>query len=226
MWIRKLNSKAVEAPVKRVKRNLAILANRHKTITWFYFIFKSRWKYKSELNDYIKGLWKMVENDTHIFRVCVCFCSCFHWAGLRLSFQSVTASLGLFHLLLLLSSLSSSSLHFLLKNLNITGRGAEACARLSVVDMVVRESVCESGSRSWWVGRERPVNSCLPVALLPFEFVASQNEPRATGKCPPGSWQAVRHQLQLFSLTDELNVNRKPWVMLSLLSFAKLFFRH
>lgn len=88
------------------------------------------------------------------------------------------------------------------KNLNITGRGAEACARLSVVDMVVRESVCESGSRSWWVGCERPVNSFLPVALLPFKFVASQNEPRATGKCPPGSWQAVRHQLQLF-----------PWLM-------------
>lgn len=153
MWIRKLNSKAVEAPIKRVKRNLAILANRHKTITWFYFIFKSRWKYKSELNDYIKGLWKIVENDTHIFRVCVCFCSCFHWAGLRLSFQSVTASLGLFHLLLLLSSLSSSSLHFLLKNLNITGRGAEACARLSVVDMVVRVCVREWESilmsRSW-----------------------------------------------------------------------------
>lgn len=171
----------------------------------------------------MKNSW---ERHPYIQSVCVCFCSCFHWAGLRLSFQSVTASLGLFHLLLLLSSLSSSSLHFLLKNLNITGRGAEACARLSVVDMVVRESVCESGSRSWWVGRERPVNSCLPVALLPFEFVASQNEPRATGKCPPGSWQAVRHQLQLFSLTDELNVNRKPWVMLSLLSFAKLFFRH
>lgn len=226
MWIRKLNSKAVEAPIKRVKRNLAILANWHKTITWFYFIFKSKWKYKSELNCsnyYIKGLWKIVENYTHIFRVCV-FLLLFSlsWPQTVISVCNCIfgpfSSSSSFLSLLLLSSFSFG------KNLNITGRGAEACARLSVVDMVLRECVCESGSRSWWVGCERPVNSFLPVALLPFEFVASQNEPRAIRKCPPGSWQAVHHQLQLFSLTDELNVDRKSWVMFSLLSCAKFVF--